>query len=150
MERFLIFCLCISIQIFCCYATLGVDMSSPGCQGMTLQNWECLVKNDYHFAIIQTWQGGYKYNPKIAQCVNDAKKAGMAHVDVYAFMCPNCAGNNPPQTAVKEIVDNLRAAKVPFGCYGLMLSSAKDVGVEILRKIVVLLKLQRHKQNQWE
>ena len=32
----------------------------------------------------------------------------MAHVDVYAFMCPNCRGNNPGSEAVDRIVQGLQ------------------------------------------
>jgi hypothetical protein len=47
--------------------------------------------------------------------VADAWNAGLAHVDVYAFMCPNCAGNNPPSSAVSSIVNYLSSHGVRYG-----------------------------------
>jgi len=96
-------------------ATEGVDMSGGLCDDMTLSEWQCLVSSGYKFAVVQVWQGGYMYTSKIAQCVSQAWQAGMQHVDVYAFMCPNCQGNNPPQNAISTMVDNLRSQKVNFG-----------------------------------
>jgi len=96
-------------------ATLGVDISSGLCAGATPADWQCLVGQGYDFAIIQTWSGGYQWNSNIARCVKDAWNAGMKHVDVYAFMCPNCDGNSPPANAVRTIVNNLKNAGVNYG-----------------------------------
>lgn len=35
--------------------------------------------------------------------------------DVYAFLCPNCGGNNPPSSAIQTIYNNLRAQGVNYG-----------------------------------
>jgi len=99
----------------CTYGTSGVDTSMANCGNMNLGTWQCLVNNGYHFAIVQTWDGGYQMNPNIASCVGDAWRAGMQHVDVYAFMCPNCAGNNPPSSAVATIHQSLANQGVRFG-----------------------------------
>jgi len=90
--------------------TLGVDMSQELCAAMTQYDWDCLVNQGYEFAIIQTWQGGYEFGGSIATCVNQAWAAGMSHVDVYAFMCPNCYGNYPPGNAVSSIISDLQNA----------------------------------------
>jgi len=89
--------------------------SSSICAGLNINNWKCAVTNGASFAIIQTWQGGYQFNNHIKQCTTDAWNAGMKHVDLYVFMCPNCAGNNPPETAVTNIVNNLRNQGVKYG-----------------------------------
>jgi len=90
-------------------------MSSEICGNTSLADWQCLVSSGYNFAIIQTFQGGYQYNNMIADCVNWAWSAGMSHVDVYVFMCPNCVGNNPPANVVSAIVNNLKSAGVQYG-----------------------------------
>lgn len=60
-------------------------------------------------------QGGYEINTSIKKCTDHAWKAGLAHVDVYAFMCPECTGNNPPKSAVDRLVDYLHREDVKFG-----------------------------------
>jgi len=89
-------------------ATLGMDISAY-CTGI---DWSCLVKNGYSFAIIQAWAGGYGVNTNIGDCVKAAWAAGMKHVDIYAFMCPRCSGNDPA-TAMASIKSHMSG--VPFG-----------------------------------
>lgn len=48
-------------------------------------------------------------------CSNEAWAAGMAHVDVYVFMCPNCDGNNPPDQIMNNIVNQLTSDGVKYG-----------------------------------
>lgn len=92
----------------------GVDISLQTCEsGVSIDTWKCLVNQGFSFAIIEAWNGGYQFNKNISKCVNDAWSVGMRHVDVYAFMCPNCRGNNPPQTAVDTLVEGL--SNVRFG-----------------------------------
>jgi len=88
-------------------ATLGMDISQY-CTGI---DFSCLVKNGYEFAIIQVWAGGYGVNGNIGTCVNRAWAAGMKHVDIYAFMCPNCAGNNPPTSAMATIKSHMSGVR---------------------------------------
>eukprot|EP01102_Stenamoeba_stenopodia_P022969 TRINITY_DN9769_c0_g1_i1.p1 TRINITY_DN9769_c0_g1~~TRINITY_DN9769_c0_g1_i1.p1 ORF type:complete len:240 (-),score=52.70 TRINITY_DN9769_c0_g1_i1:95-772(-) len=107
--------LLIALWVAPSFQTLGVDMSLAQCHTATKSDWECLVKEGYTFAIIEAWDGGYQFDDTIAQCVADAWAAGMAHVDVYAFLCPNCDGNSPSSSAVKTLVDKLKSANVKFG-----------------------------------
>lgn len=102
-------------------STLGVDMSSEICAYMSQSDWDCFVQNGYSFAIIETWQGGYGFDSSIANCVNQAWAAGMAHVDVYAFMCPNCNYNYPASSAVSSIISNLQNAGLnPGDQFGML------------------------------
>jgi len=96
------------IEIRVSDATLGMDISAPGCSGI---DWGCLYNNGYRFAIIQAWAGGYQINPNIGSCVDAAWKAGFAHVDVHAFMCNQCSGNNPPNSGIQTIKDTLSGHK---------------------------------------
>lgn len=73
------------------------------------------MQNGKSFAIIQAWCGGYGYGSSVASCVSNAWAAGMAHVDVYAFLCPNCDGNVPCSGAIQKIHDNLANEGVQFG-----------------------------------
>eukprot|EP01120_Amphizonella_sp_Union-15-10_P009730 TRINITY_DN3752_c0_g1_i3.p1 TRINITY_DN3752_c0_g1~~TRINITY_DN3752_c0_g1_i3.p1 ORF type:complete len:210 (-),score=27.08 TRINITY_DN3752_c0_g1_i3:18-647(-) len=83
-------------------AVLGVDMNQVQCSSAD-------------FAIIQAWDGDYQQSQYIAQCVANAWAAGMQHVDVYAFMCPNCGGNNPPSTAIRSLINSLSSQNVKYG-----------------------------------
>jgi len=98
-------------------AVLGVDISSATCQTITLSDWQCLIRNGYTFAIIETFDGGYQMNNNIAQCVGNAWRAGMKHVDVYAFLCPNCNGNTPASSAVNRIISTLKSEGVQYGMF---------------------------------
>ncbi|KAL9644452.1 hypothetical protein ABK040_016579 [Willaertia magna] len=104
----------------CCFisyslAVLGVDMSLQQCQSASLSNWQCLRNQGFEFAIIEAWNGGYQYNANIKKCVDDARAAGFKYVDVYAFMCPNCRGNNPASTAVNYMLGRLHNEGVNYG-----------------------------------
>ncbi len=104
-------------------------MSGADCNGMNQADWDCLTKSGYSFAIIQAWEGGYQYTSHIgifktsfifltkskATCVSQSRTAGMAHTDVYAFMCPQCSGNGSPTGAVETIVNNLHNQGVSYG-----------------------------------
>jgi len=96
-------------------AAVGVDMSSGICQGMALSDWQCIVNAGYSFAIIQGWQGGYGYNSGLATCVSNAWAAGMAHVDVYLFDCPNCDGTGNPAATVQTMVNNMANQNIKYG-----------------------------------
>lgn len=92
----------------------GVDMSVSISKGISVNDWRCMrEKGNYTFAIIEGFQGGYGRNDELARVVSRAWDGGMHHVDVYSFMCPNCAGNG--RGAVKELVDYLRNNDVRFG-----------------------------------
>ena len=97
------------------HAAQGIDMSQFICEKLSLQDWQCMVNNGKSFAIIQAWCGGYQYGNAVAQCVSNAWAAGMAHIDVYAFMCPNCNGNNPCASAVNTLLDRLSSDGVQYG-----------------------------------
>eukprot|EP01122_Echinamoeba_exundans_P015517 TRINITY_DN7393_c0_g1_i1.p1 TRINITY_DN7393_c0_g1~~TRINITY_DN7393_c0_g1_i1.p1 ORF type:complete len:228 (-),score=33.66 TRINITY_DN7393_c0_g1_i1:83-766(-) len=96
-------------------ATLGVDISGFTCNGgANPSTWSCLKNNGYSFAIIQAWEGGYQFTANLNACVKQAWAAGMAHVDVYMFICPNCRNNNP-ENAVATVVNSLRGNGTNFG-----------------------------------
>nr|CAG4708784.1 unnamed protein product [Naegleria fowleri] len=97
------------------WAIRGVDMSLQQCQTASLENWCCLKRNGFDFAIIEIWNGGYQYNNRILQCVQDARAAGFQYVDVYAFMCPNCRNNYPASSAIETILSRLHDSKVDYG-----------------------------------
>eukprot|EP01121_Diplochlamys_sp_Union-15-3_P006484 TRINITY_DN1697_c0_g1_i1.p1 TRINITY_DN1697_c0_g1~~TRINITY_DN1697_c0_g1_i1.p1 ORF type:complete len:222 (+),score=39.59 TRINITY_DN1697_c0_g1_i1:56-721(+) len=107
---FILTCLC-TLSL----ATLGVDMSQAQCASATLSDWQCIVKSGYTFAIIEAWDGGYGQNPNIASCVANAWAAGMNHVDVYVFICPNCGGNNPASSAISGLISSLSSQGVNYG-----------------------------------
>jgi len=94
-------------------ATYGLDVSAS-CSDI---DWNCLVGQNYTYAIIQTWEGGYQFNQNIGSCVSAAWSAGMKTVDVYAFMCPQCDGNTPPSSAIQAISSGLSG--VDYGMFWL-------------------------------
>ncbi|KAJ3447335.1 lysozyme protein [Anaeramoeba flamelloides] len=96
-------------------STLGLDISTTDCGEITLDQWKCHVNEGKEFAIVEAFRGGYQIGEHLVECVANAWKAGMKHVDVYVFMCPNCRGNNPPETAVKTIVNYLSEHNVKYG-----------------------------------
>jgi len=115
--NFLIF---LQLFLFCGYfynadAVLGVDMSSDICSSMQQSDWDCLVQSGYTFAIIQAFSGGYGQNPNIASCVSMAWAAGMNHVDMYMFMCPQCSGNSPPASAVQQLISTASSQGIQYG-----------------------------------
>jgi hypothetical protein len=57
------------------------------------------------FRWTQVFQGGNGMNTHIQRCTADAWAAGFLHVDIYVFMCPNCVGNNPPESVPQKIRD---------------------------------------------
>ena len=65
--------------------------------------------------LLLAWNGGYQYNSNMQACISDAWNAGMAHVDVYVFMCPNCRGNSPASSAMSSIINNLNSQGIRFG-----------------------------------
>jgi hypothetical protein len=96
-------------------AALGIDVSIFECPKLALSDWQCMANNGKSFAIIEVWNGGYQWDSSSADCVANAWAAGFAHVDVYAFLCPNCGGNNPCSSAMNQIVSNLRGQGINFG-----------------------------------
>jgi len=96
-------------------ATIGVDFSAQGGEGMSLSTFQCFKNSGYDFAVIQTWQGGYTWNTQIANNAADAWTAGLAHVDVYIFFCPRCFDNSDPAGVVSTVVNGLAAKGVKYG-----------------------------------
>jgi len=90
-------------------------MSADLCAGMSQEDWDCIVKQGYTFTIIQAISGGYGINPNLATCVSRAWAAGMAHVDLYAFMCNQCYNNNPPSTLLNELVSTAKNQGIKYG-----------------------------------
>lgn len=91
----------------------GVDMSASISAGITQADWTCMnQQGNYTFAIIQGWQGGYQQNNALASAVSMAWNGGFSHVDVYAFMCPNCKNG---VGSVDALVNYLRSNSVTFG-----------------------------------
>jgi len=80
---------------------------------MGLGDFQCLVGQGYAFAVLQAWQGGYGMTTNVGQNVHNAFTAGMAHCDVYIFMCPNCDNNGNAADVVNTVVNNLSG--VPYG-----------------------------------
>ncbi|KAJ5071007.1 gh family 25 lysozyme 3-related [Anaeramoeba ignava] len=109
---FLIFGLLILQTVF---STSGLDISQADCGSISLSEWKCFAQNGKSFAIVEAFDGGYGIGSHVKDCVANAWSAGFAHVDVYAFMCPNCAGNNPPSSAVEKLVGYLSANRVNYG-----------------------------------
>jgi len=104
----------------------GIDVSLVSCEsGISLDSWKCLRNNGFSFAIIEVWNGGHRYNTNMKKCVNDAWGVGMDHVDVYAFLCPNCRGNNPPEQAIVTILNNLERDGVKFGQFWFDIEQCK-------------------------
>ncbi|ELR23388.1 Lysozyme, putative [Acanthamoeba castellanii str. Neff] len=100
-------------------AAKGLDVSLQDCASITPAQWRCLREQEgFSFAIIEAWNGGFQLNQKLAYCVSNAWAAGFAHVDIvhyYAFLCPNCGGNNPPANAVSAIDNYLKSNNVQYG-----------------------------------
>eukprot|EP01013_Petalomonas_cantuscygni_P015230 TRINITY_DN3129_c0_g1_i1.p1 TRINITY_DN3129_c0_g1~~TRINITY_DN3129_c0_g1_i1.p1 ORF type:complete len:234 (-),score=18.79 TRINITY_DN3129_c0_g1_i1:353-1054(-) len=111
----------------------GIDMSDDISRTVTPELWRCLrTKGNYKFAIIEGWRGGNQMNSGLATAVARAWEAGFEHVDVYAFMCPNCR-NSP--SSVRTLVDYLKSHNVKYGmiwldieqCSGCWNSAAHNV-----------------------
>jgi len=78
-------------------ATDGLDISIY--QGAVSGNtWSCLKNSGYDFAIVQVYDGG-SANSNCVGNVEAAWGAGFAHVDIYAFLCPNCMSGSGAQQA---------------------------------------------------
>jgi Zn-finger nucleic acid-binding protein len=93
----------------------GFDTSLQVLRGATYSDFQCLRHHNYTFAVLQAFDGDNGYNWDIDKCTNWAWNAGFYNVDVYIFMCPNCRGNNPPESAIQQIINNLRSQNVKFG-----------------------------------
>jgi len=112
MRGVLVALLCLVPFVLC---VTGIDFSAQIGEGLNSGDFTCLKSNGMDFAVIQTWQGGYQWNSAIAANVEDAWKAGLAHVDVYIFMCPNCEANSNGADVVKTVVDGLSSKGVKYG-----------------------------------
>jgi GH25 family lysozyme M1 (1,4-beta-N-acetylmuramidase)/uncharacterized protein YraI len=77
-------------------AELGIDISAPTSEGITETELKCFISQGYTFLIIQAWSGGVGINPSLGSAISKAKAAGFTYIDVYAYICPVCSGNNPP------------------------------------------------------
>jgi len=97
------------------FATNGCDFSGAISEGSNSNDLDCLHKDGEDFIIIQTWMGGYGYTSNIADSTKWAWDAGFSHVDVYIFMCPNCAGNGNAATVVDTVFNNLENQGVKYG-----------------------------------
>lgn len=117
-------------------AAEGIDVSQVTCNKLSLGDWQCMVNNGKSFAIVEAYDGGYHYGESVASCVGNAWAAGMAHVDIYGFFCPNCNGNNPCGSAVNSMLDSLSSQGVRYGgvwldvedCDGCWNDQASNVG----------------------
>jgi hypothetical protein len=74
-----------------------------------------VVSQSHTFLIVQAWDGGYTFNSNLATCVNQAWAAGMSHIDVYGFFCPNCQGNYDPASAISSLVSSINSVGLSFG-----------------------------------
>jgi len=92
----------LALYCFCpSEALLGVDIST--CSTITLAELECMVNDGYTFIALQAWQGGNGMVSNIASCVSMAYQAGFTYVDVYVYLCPECAGQNPPTSMANTL-----------------------------------------------
>ena len=84
-------------------AEFGFDISNDICNSIagSESHWDCVGKK-FDFAIVQAWRGGYGLTGKIDKCLHDAKRANMT-AEIYVFMCPQCAGNEDPQTVIRKV-----------------------------------------------
>eukprot|EP01116_Phalansterium_solitarium_P010459 TRINITY_DN2524_c0_g1_i1.p1 TRINITY_DN2524_c0_g1~~TRINITY_DN2524_c0_g1_i1.p1 ORF type:complete len:261 (-),score=86.33 TRINITY_DN2524_c0_g1_i1:64-846(-) len=115
MARFGFVGVCLAAMVAVSFAAEGVDMSADICQSMAPSDWPCIVNQGYTFAIIQGWSGGYGYNSGLSDCVANAWAAGMAHVDVYVFFCPNCDGCSDPAGTIQTMVNNMAGQNIKYG-----------------------------------
>jgi len=91
--------------------TSAMDVSQDQCASL---NFGCVVNNGYTYAIIESWDGGHQFNQNIGSCVSAATSAGISTVDLYAFLCPNCGGNNPPDQAISALASGLQSQSVSY------------------------------------
>src|SRR5688572_20790840 len=97
-------------------STLGTDGFdiSIFSGAVSQDTFTCMKNAGNDFAILQAWNGGYKLNTNYAQNIRNAKAAGIQYVDIYAFVCPNCAGNTP------AIVAGALKASLPSDFNGML------------------------------
>ncbi len=91
----LFFTVLIACIIAVATATYGVDVSARTYQS----SWECLVENNYHFAIVRVYRSSGSVDTNGAPSIEDAWAGGMSHVDGYIFPCYSC-GNPAKQVRV--------------------------------------------------
>eukprot|EP01085_Mycamoeba_gemmipara_P003983 Mycagemm_TRINITY_DN10275_c0_g1::TRINITY_DN10275_c0_g1_i3::g.3983::m.3983 type:complete len:253 gc:universal TRINITY_DN10275_c0_g1_i3:36-794(+) len=95
-------------------ATLGVDFSKEICESIGLSQFQCLASHGYSFAVIEAWQAGGGLTTNIASNVRAAFAGGLAHCDVYIFLCPGAGGTNSnPAAVVQAVMSDLSG--VPYG-----------------------------------
>jgi len=105
-------------------AAVGADLSAATGEASSESDFHCLKRSGYDFMVIQAWDGGYGWNTKIAANVKDAWKAGMSHVDVYVFMCPQCGSS--ASSVITTVVDGLKEQKVNYGMLWIDVEQCKD------------------------
>ena len=79
-----------------CY--LGVDISEL----YSTSGYQCLVNNDYHFAIPRGYCSPGYVDPNVRQNILNARAGGMSYVDAYIFPCVPCAN---PEEQANSLVD---------------------------------------------
>lgn len=103
MSRGLLACVVVGVVVATFVApgnaTRGVDVSTA----VYPDNWKCLRKNGYAFAVIRAWQSNGVPDPNSPHTIYNAWDGGMKDVDVYLF--PDSAAN--PEDQVGGLVDYL-------------------------------------------
>lgn len=67
-------------------ATTGVDVS----QLTSSSSWSCAKNYGYNFACVRVYKSSGAVDSNGPTNINNAWKAGMAHVDGYIFPCYSC------------------------------------------------------------
>src|SRR5690606_431504 len=122
MKTTLLAALCVVVSILFVVdvsGMLGIDISGGECDDYgyywnSTQDFPCFAQAGKQFAIIETWQGGLGLTSSIAFCVQQAYASGIEYVSLYAYACPNCEGNNPPYTAMYNLVKSLAEQGVNY------------------------------------
>jgi len=86
-------------------AFTGVDVSTL----LLPAAWQCLVGQNYTFAIVRCFQSTGNPDPNAPQTIQNAWDGQVKHVDVYMFPCGTCAAS--AATQVQAAISSVAGSK---------------------------------------
>ncbi|EGG20940.1 component of the counting factor complex [Cavenderia fasciculata] len=138
--------LSISSVVVNAYNVVDVDADTSGT--ITLSQFQCLAQQNEKI-IIEAWSGGIGLNKNLAAAYQRATAAKL-QVDLYAFFCSKCDGNNPVSNPIKTLKSYFMENDINFGtlwieveqCDGCWSGSVSENAQFVVQTVKAAISLQ--------
>ena len=80
-------------------ATKAVDFSTP----LTESTFKCMKENGVSLALPRAWKSYGAFDTNVHSNIKNARAAGIANVDVYAFPCRGKSAGDQMAELIKEL-----------------------------------------------